>query len=235
MKWLRRFALSLAALTAAYLLATLVGSHWPVNRDWLEAESGITVYVASNGYHTGIVVPAQTAEFDWDRLAPPLDLGDPSLAGQWLLFGWGDREFYLNTPTWAEFDIRTGLIALTGSGSTLVHVDHMDRPDDAVEIRPITLTPGQYRRLAAFIAGTFTPGAAIKGYTSRDLFYPARGRYSLFRTCNAWTGEALAAAGVRIGLWTPFEGGVMRWFRAPPVYPPPTGRAPPATSAPPSS
>lgn len=216
MKWLRRLAIALASAIGAYLLAALIGSHWAINRDWREAESGITIYVASNGYHTGIVVPAQTPEFDWDSLAPPRDLGDPSLAGQWLLFGWGDRDFYLNTPTWAEFDIRTGLIAITGSGSTLVHVDHMAMPEDAVEVRPVTLTAGQYRRLAAFIARTFAPGNAIKGYTEQDLFYPARGRYSAFRTCNAWTGEALAAAGVRVGTWTPFEGGVMRWFRAPP-------------------
>ncbi len=212
MKWLRRFALSLFACVAAYLLAALIGSHWPVNRDWRGAASGVTVYVASNGYHTGIVVPAQTAAFDWDRYAPPRDLGDPSLAGRWLLFGWGDRDFYLNTPTWAEFDVRTGLIAITGSGSTLVHVDHMDAPEDAIEIRKLVLTPAEYGRLTAFIAGTFAPGTAIKGYTGRDRFYPARGRYSLFRTCNAWTGEALAAAGVKIGAWTPFEGGVMRWF-----------------------
>ena len=34
-------------------------------------------------------------------------------------------------------------------------------------------------------------------------------------TCNEWTGSILRNAGVRIGAWTPFNSGVMRWFTAP--------------------
>ena len=36
--------------------------------------------------------------------------------------------------------------------------------------------------------------------------------YNALNTCNTWTGSVLKKAGVRIGMWTPLPGGVMRWF-----------------------
>ena len=59
----------------------------------------------------------------------------------------------------------------------------------------------------------FAPqSSAYRGYAGYDAFYTARGHYSAIRTCNAWTGDALRYAGVRIGRWTPFPVTVMRWF-----------------------
>jgi hypothetical protein len=49
------------------------------------------------------------------------------------------------------------------------------------------------------------------GYDDYDIFYAAPGRYHLGNTCNQWTSDTLAAAGVRTGWWTPFAGGVMKW------------------------
>ncbi len=55
-------------------------------------------------------------------------------------------------------------------------------------------------------------GRAIHpGYFDHDVFYDAPGTYHLGNTCNQWTSDTLAAAGIRTGLWTPLAGGVMRW------------------------
>ena len=43
------------------------------------------------------------------------------------------------------------------------------------------------------------------------MFYDAPGEYTASNTCNQWTSNMLAAAGVRTGWWTPFAGGVMKW------------------------
>ena len=51
------------------------------------------------------------------------------------------------------------------------------------------------------------------GYGPQDVFYDAPGTYTLRNTCNQWTSNMLAAAGVRTGWWTPFAGGVMKWVR----------------------
>lgn len=212
MTWFRRIALSLLGVVALYLGAAWAGSLTPVNAQRREAREGVQIYVATNGIHTGLIVPASEAGIDWLQRVRPEHLADPQLTGRWLLFGWGDRDFYLNTPGWRDLTPLTAVKAVTGSGGSLIHVDHLQTPEEAVDIRPITLSPAEYRRLADFIESHFAPGGPIKGYGERDLFYPARGRYSALRTCNNWTAEALTYAGVRVGRWTPFQGGVMRWF-----------------------
>lgn len=195
-----------------YLAAGAIGGAAPVNRDWRPASEGITVYVATNGVHTGLILPTRTAEHDWSRLVRPEHLADPRYAGHYLWLGWGERDFYLNTPTWAEVSPRTLLRSAIGSDETLMHVDHLLEPwSDA---RPIRLSRAEYRRLVASIRGSFDPSRPqpIRGYGPADAFYPARGHYDAIRTCNWWTGRMLAAAGVRVGVWTPFSATVMQWF-----------------------
>jgi hypothetical protein len=47
------------------------------------------------------------------------------------------------------------------------------------------------------------------------VFYEAPGAYTVTNTCNQWTSDMLAEAGVRTGWWTPFAGGVMKWVPEP--------------------
>ncbi|MEM9703623.1 MAG: DUF2459 domain-containing protein, partial [Planctomycetota bacterium] len=42
----------------------------------------------------------------------------------------------------------------------------------------------------------------------RVLFFRANGSYTGLYTCNNWTSDRLATAGVPTGLWTPFTWGV---------------------------
>lgn len=201
----------LAVIVGGYLLAAAVLSRWPVNADWREPAAGVTIYVSSNGFHTGLVVPAVAAGVDWRGVARGDDL--PSRTpGAWLAFGWGDHDFYLNTATWSDLDVTVAARALGGSGRTLVHVAHYDAFLADPSIRPLRLTPAQYRRLAAHIAGSFARHReVVSGYGARDVFYAGTGRFSVLNPCNAWVGAGLRAAGVRVGAWTPFAAGVMRW------------------------
>jgi uncharacterized protein (TIGR02117 family) len=214
----RRVSLALVVLLLGYALAGLIGGGVPVNRGWRAPAPGaagvVTIWVESNGVHTGIVVPKVAAGVDWRGLARPEHLADPRYARHdHLSFGWGERAFYLETPTWAEVKPATVLAAAVGSRRTLVHVDHVPQPRVGVDVRRIVVTEEQYRRLAAFIAASVAPGArAYQGYYAYDTFYDGTGRYSAARTCNAWTGAALAHAGVRVGWWTPLPATVMWWI-----------------------
>ncbi len=212
--WAKRVAAGLGAIVLSYLAAGLIGGAIPLNREWREPEGGVTIWIESNGIHTGIVVPKLAAGADWRALAKPGDLRDPRYAGyDHLSFGWGERAFYLETPTWWDVRPATVLAAATGSARTLVHVDHVPAPAGSDSVRRIVLTPDQYRRLAAYIVASVKPGGGTEpGYFGYDAFYEGTGRYSAIRTCNAWTGAALAAAGVRVGAWTPFPVTVMWWF-----------------------
>ena len=84
------------------------------------------------------------------------------------------------------------------------------------------LTPEQYARLCDHMSASFKRDDQQRslvidheGYTDTDAFYEANGRYTAFRTCNVWSGQALAAGGVRVGYWTPMKWGIL--WQLPPV------------------
>lgn len=206
--------LGVLSLVATYAAAGAIGGAIPVNGRWSAPERGVRIYVESNGVHTGIVVPVQAAGVDWSDLVRPSDLRDRRYAGYpYRSFGWGERTFYLETPTWADVRPGTVLAAAFGSERTLMHVDQVPAPRPGADVRTILLRPEEYRRLADFIRAGFAPGGArLAGYGANDAFYEARGRYSGLMTCNAWTGAALRHAGVRMGAWTPFPATVLWWL-----------------------
>lgn len=211
-KWRRRLLLLVPAPLILVLLAVLGGSLIPANRAARPPERGVVIHVYSNGVHTGIVLPAVNALHDWRGRVRAADLADPRRAGRWLIFGWGERDFYLATPRWRDVDPLVLARAAIGSDRTLIHVDHLRALWQGPDLRPVVLSPDQYRALAAAIDRDFAPGPALPGYGPDDAFYPARGRYDAIMTCNEWTGAKLRRIGVRIGLWTPTAWSVMRWF-----------------------
>lgn len=212
---LRTLLLALAAVPLGLFALAIVLGLVPVNAGWREAQSGVTIYVNTNGVHTGIGMPMVNEAMDWRPLAPAAHLAAP-IAADYLFVGYGHRDFYLNTPSWAELSLATALNAAVGSGETLVHVDHVSGPGEGAEQKALTLSPEEYRRLVAFVRASFrTDGAGRtmpvigRGYGPHDMFYEANGSYSFWLTCNEWTGRALRAAGVRMGMWTPVEQSVM--------------------------
>ena len=206
--------LALLCLVVAYGAAGMIGGAIPSNAGWRQPAEGVRIFLDDNGIHTGIVLPVSTAGVDWRDLVHAEDLADPRYAAyDHIEIGWGDRHFYQDTPTWADLRPTTLLRAAIGSGDTLIHVDHLPAPQPGETVRAITLSPDQYRRLAAVIRAQFVPGGAhYHGYGGWDAFYEARGRYSALHTCNAWTGDMLRAAGIRVGAWTPFPVTVLGWF-----------------------
>lgn len=186
----------------------------PSNAAWAPPEEGITLYIESNGIHTGIVMPKVAAGVDWRPMFPAGDLRDPRYgAHDHVSIGWGERDFYLQTPTWADLKLSTIVAAAIGSDRTLLHVDHVPRPVADGAVRRLVVRPAEYRRLAAYVRASLVPdGERHHGYYRYDAFYEARGRYSALRTCNTWIGDALRFANVRVGAWTPLSYTVMWWF-----------------------
>lgn len=213
-RWIGRAARAIVLALSLYVAAGLVGGAIPVNAGWHPPVTGVRIYVESNGVHTGLVMPANAAGVDWDAAFPAADIADPRFARLgWVAVGWGDRVFYTETPHWSDLRPRTVLRAAIGGGPTVLHVEHVGEPPKGDEERAVTLTPDQYRRLAAFIRASRGPGGRVApGYGAYDVFYDARGSYNALVTCNEWTGRALRTAGVRVGAWTPFPLDVTAWF-----------------------
>jgi len=203
------------------LLAALAGSLLPANPDWQSPDDGIELFVETNGLHTGIVMPVWNEVHDWTPLVRPEDLADPSRYGSHILVGWGHEGVYRNTPTWSELRAADAFSAIFGSDAVLVHVDHLQYPQAYPHYRrPLTVSAAEYRKIAAAIESRFALDDHYRsqpspGYGATDLFYRSHGHYSALHTCNNWTSDVLRQAGIRTGLWTPFQGGVMRWFHEP--------------------
>jgi uncharacterized protein (TIGR02117 family) len=219
-----RAVLALLAIPVFYFAAALLLGLVPANAGWHEAKEGVRIFVRTNGVHTWIMVPAVSPDMDWRPLVPGKDLKDPRWGnGDYVAIGYGNREVYLNTPTWADLKPGDALAAAFGTGSSLVHADHDNHPEAGPAQRPITLSRDEYRRLVAYIRGSFRLDAAGntiaipgRGYGASDAFYEATGTYTALHTCNEWTGGALRAAGVRTGLWTPLSASLMWRLDAPP-------------------
>ena len=212
-----RILTALLAIPAAYMLAALAGSFIPVNSGWSEPAEGITVYLADNGIHTDIVMPARAEGLDWSPIVPPGDAAAVPPGASWVAFGSGEERVYLETPTWWDIRPRTIWAVITGS-RRVMHVEWVDDPSYAD--RQIRLRPEEYRRLWAAVRSDFhlgTEGRTIRidhpGYGCCDAFYRAAGRFNALRTCNSWTADKLRLAGVKTSLWPPFTSGLLWRYR----------------------
>ena len=103
-----------------------------------------------------------------------------------------------------------------------MRVSHYVRPAPSDSHRPVVISAAQYRDLARRIEASLKPipdgrseRSILRGTDPRDVYYEARGRWTVGNTCNSWVGDTLAASGLRMGWWTPFAGGVMKWIPAP--------------------
>lgn len=211
-------AKALAAITALYLLAALIGSMFPANQSWNPPEDGIELFVETNGVHTGIIMPIRSDAHDWSTLVRPGDMTDPSKYGSHILVGWGHAGVYRNSPQWRDLRFTDAASAVLGSDDVLLHVYHLTYPRPYPHYRrSFKVSEAEYRQIASAIEAQFAlapSGQPIpsKGYGEDDLFYEAKGHYSAFNSCNNWTANILRQAGIRAPLWTPFSGGVMKWF-----------------------
>jgi uncharacterized protein (TIGR02117 family) len=202
---------------ALFALAAWIGSSIPRNGDWREPAEGIEIMIGTNGVHTELVLPLVTPDKDWRTDFPATDLRLPSPENTHVAISWGEREVFLNTPTWGDLSPMTVLRIAGVGGEGLIHVSHYVRPAPSDDNRPLTLTREQYRRLVAGVERALPKGERVRhpGYGSQDVFYEASGHYTARNTCNQWTSDRLAEAGVRTGWWTPFAGGVMKWVPEP--------------------
>lgn len=220
----------LLALLAGYVIMTLLLSSMTVN-----GERGIqpplptapvTLWLMSNGVHTDLVLPVRHPLRDWGQFLPwRPDQPNGLQHTDYVAIGWGDRGFYLETPTWAELKASTALKAISGTGQTLMHVTAINGPlHEDTHTRRLTVSPQQYQQLLGYIDQQFVldqagkPQAVMGQYGLNDRFYAARGSYSLFQTCNSWVVTGLKVMGQPAPVWTPFDRPILSRY---PIHPTP--------------
>ncbi len=174
-----------------------------------EADEGIVVYACDNGVHTDLVLPVEAAGIDWRAVFLPANFTGPIEGLTHINLGWGSRDFYLNTPTWADVEIATALKSVLWD-QTVVRADYRSQPAPGEKCGEWRVDDTAYRRLATYVRETLRlsqdiPVRASPGYGSRDAFFIANGQYTIIDTCNQWTGQALRLAGAPVAPWTPFS------------------------------
>jgi uncharacterized protein (TIGR02117 family) len=218
-RWPLRVLGALVVAVTLYLVAAWIGSSIPRNGDWREpAEGGVLIAVETNGVHTALVLPLTNAAKDWREDFPLADVQRPDRPYTHVSISWGEREVFLDTPTWWDLSPLTVLKILTVGGDGLEHVAFYVRPQASEALRPFRISDSQYRKLVSAIEAHLPrhrPMVKHKGYGASDVFYDVGGLYTVVNTCNQWTSNRLADAGVLTGRWTPLQAGVMKWAKRP--------------------
>ena len=209
-----RVLLAVLAVLLLYVGLAVVLSLIPTRPDPVSGARDHQIYISSNGVHTDFILPS--ALVPEDLLQQIGYLADyPFLA-----FGWGDKGFYLDTPTWSDLKVSTAVRAMLLPSPTAMHVTGYRSVGP--EWARVDLTDGQMAILNDYIAAGFRRDATGKlqhieasGYGDNDDFFEAVGSYNAIYTCNSWINSGLKAASVRTAVWAPSEWGIMRWRKGP--------------------
>ncbi|MEW5675900.1 TIGR02117 family protein [Flavobacterium enshiense] len=220
LKVLFKTLLGIIGFILLYVVAVLILSRIPVNANTEKPKQGIEIYLLSNGVHTDIVVPIKSETIDWSEKVQFQHTKAKDTTANYLAFGWGDKGFYLNTPTWADLKFSTAFNAASGLSTSAMHCTFYKRLTEDEQCKKIIITEQQYEQLVVFIQDSFQmkEEEAMKietdaVYGNHDIFYEAKGSYNLFYTCNTWTNSALKAADQTASLWTVYDKGILYHYQ----------------------
>ncbi len=184
----------------------------------MDSKNEIDIYIKSNGVHLDIVLPLKNEIKDWttDVWIHP----DIIHTIKFVSFGFGDKEFYINTPKWSDLSIKTTFNAMFLTSSSAIHVDYYKELKASTACRSISVSSEQFQELVDFIENSFQRsenGALVQiqglQYHAYDCFYEATPSFNLFFTCNTWTNKCLKKAGLKACLWTPYDKGILYQYR----------------------
>ncbi len=220
LKILGKTVLAIIAFVITYLL-----SEWCLSRITVDKEKNqpaeMTIFIMTNGVHTDLVVPVKSDLIDWSQEIRFSNTVSKDSNMKWLGMGWGDKGFYLYTPTWADLKFSTAFKAMFALSTTAIHATYYDTLNIGDSCRKIIISKEQYSRLIKYILNSFQKDAEghlinIKtnaNYGQHDAFYDATGSYSMFKTCNTWANSALKVCGQKACLWTAFDTGIFLKYK----------------------
>ena len=212
--------LGLVGFVVLYVLAGLGLGSIGVAEE-ANAKDDLSIYILTNGVHTDLVMPIKTPQIDWSQQLKFENTKSKRTDYHFIAIGWGDKGFYLDTPTWAELKFSTAFKAATGLSTAAIHATYYREMKEGPDCVKIDISNNQYQRLVDFIQkdfirqknGDVTHIQTDAIYTDSDAFYDATGSYSFFHTCNSWTNRALKAAGQKASFWTPFDKGIFYQYQ----------------------
>jgi uncharacterized protein (TIGR02117 family) len=219
-KVILRLVLGLVAFVLLYLLCAFLFSVWAVKKE-AATSNDVAIYILTNGDHTDIVVPVKNDITDWSKEISYNNTVSRDTTGKYLAIGWGDKGFYLSTPTWADLKFSTAFKAAFALSTSAIHSTYYQAMPESNDCKKIMISNEQYKRLITFVDSSFKRDAEGKviniktnaNYDKNDAFYEAKRKYNMFYTCNTWANNALKASGQTACVWTPFDRGIFYHYR----------------------
>lgn len=209
-QWLGIFILS---FTAFLIIGFLTPTKWG---HYSQTDCTVSIQIYNGGIHTEIIVPVKNKYFDWNQYLPLTEIGrDATSDYKYLSFGWGDRAFMLETPTSKGINPVIAFKALFLPTPSTLQIQGYLVFSRNIETKCVKISAENYLRMVNFIKNSFQLDAAGNkmkisyGYHNNDSFYEAKGSYSILRTCNDWTAEALRKAEVNTPLWSTLSSSIM--------------------------
>lgn len=208
-RFLKILGVGIAVAVASVIIGTITPR--PLWRDRVAGAADATkqILLLSNPIHTDIAIPvddAVRAQFGFLSAARiPTDL--PQV--RYVIFGWGGRAFYTETPTWSDLKVLPTFKGLTLDRSVM-HVEiagDIDRQDPSVTV--VNVTEGGLAALADAVRNSFADSIggptllAGLSYGKYDAFFEAEGYFNALFGCNTWTAAMLRQAGISTGWWEP--------------------------------
>ncbi|MDX2173570.1 MAG: TIGR02117 family protein [Bacteroidota bacterium] len=220
-KILWKLIITFIGLILLYLLFAYLLSRITISKEKTYTKPEVVIHIKTNGVHTDIVMPTKNEYIDWSKQLKFADTKIPDTTQTYLGLGWGDKGFYLETPTWAELKPKVAFNATFGLGTTAIHATYYSEMIENESCKKILLTKEQYLRLIAFISksfkkdknGNFINIKTNANYGNTDAFYEANGTYSLFYTCNTWANSALKNCGQTCCLWTVHDKAIFKKYK----------------------
>jgi len=208
LKLTKRIIIFFFSFVVLYFIAAWVCSNIPTSPKKTNGVAFHEIYVASNGVHTDVILPIEVLNNRFKQLL------EYKTQPNYVAFGWGDKGFYLNTPTWGDLTFSTAVNAVFLESPTAMHVtEHKSIGPDwkKVSINNFQLKSIQNAILANFKLKEHS-FIKIEGYTygNTDTFYEAMGSYSCLKTCNTWTNQILKKGDIKTAIWTPFDSGILK-------------------------
>ena len=145
-KILGKVLLYFLGLVALYVIIALLLAKISVKEEQ-NAPDEVAIYILTNGVHTDIVMPVETKIIDWSTEIKYNHTSEANNSYKYVAMGWGDKGFYLQTPTWADLKFSTAFKAATGLGSTAIHTTYYKTIKQDENCRKIMISWDQYLSL----------------------------------------------------------------------------------------
>ena len=102
-KYIKKIVSGIFILLLGYMIVAVILSFLTTNPKDLNCVEDMNIYISTNKVHLDIIIPKKTLS---KKFLQELQLKESI---KYVSFGWGDKGFYLETPTWNDLKFSTAI------------------------------------------------------------------------------------------------------------------------------